>query len=207
MRKSARRNPDFPHLYLMMNKPLGAVCATASDSHPTVFSFLDDDMKKQASSAPRGCRLHTAGRLDAESSGLLLLTTDGYFSHHLTAPESAIKKIYLVTLKSPVESPECRMICIKKCASGILLPPDHKAPEQTSAPAQLEWLTPDSCRITVTEGKFHEVRRIFLALGNEVVSLKRLAIGALTLDENLAPGQWRELTEEEIRSFDTDERR
>lgn len=207
MRKSARFNPDFPHLYLMMNKPLGAVCAVASDSHPTVFSFLDDEKKKQASLAPRGERLHTVGRLDSDTSGLLLLTTDGYFSHRLTAPESAIKKTYLVALKSPVESPECRMTCSKKCATGILLPPDHKAPEQTSAPASLEWLTPDSCRITVTEGKFHEVRRIFRALGNEVVSLKRLAIGALTLDENLAPGQWRKLTEKEIRSFDTDERR
>lgn len=207
MRKTARFNPDFPHLYLMMNKPLGAVCAVASDSHPTVFSFLDDEKKKQASLAPRGLRLHTVGRLDSDTSGLLLLTTDGRFSHHITAPESAIKKTYLITLKSPVESPKCRMTCIEKCASGILLPPDHKAPEQTSAPASLEWLTPDSCRITVTEGKFHEVRRIFRALGNEVVSLKRLAIGALTLDENLAPGQWRKLTEKEIRSFDTDERR
>lgn len=200
MRKTAR-NSDFPHIYLMMNKPLGAVCATASDSHPTVYSFLDDDKKKQASSAPRGCRLHTVGRLDAESSGLLLLTTDGRFSHHITAPESAIKKTYLVTLKTPVETPAEQEDYIKKSAAGLTLPPDHKAPEQDSAPAHLEWLSATQCRITVTEGKFHEVRRIFLALGNEVIALHRLSIGSLQLDKNLAPGQYRELTQEEILSF------
>lgn len=200
MRRTVR-NSDFPHIYLMMNKPLGAVCATASDSHPIVFSFLDDDMKKQASSAPRGCRLHTVGRLDAESSGLLLLTTDGYFSHHITAPESAIKKTYLVTLKTPVPTPEQQDSYTTSCAAGLTLPPDRKAPEQKSAPAQLEWLTPTQCRITVTEGKFHEVRRIFLALGNEVTALHRLSIGSLQLDESLAPGEWRKLTEEEINQF------
>ena len=200
MRKTAR-NSDFPHIYLMMNKPLGAVCATASDSHPTVYSFLDDDKKKQTSSAPRGCRLHTVGRLDAESSGLLLLTTDGRFSHHITAPESAIKKTYLVTLKTPVKTPAEQEDYIKKSAAGLTLPPDHKAPEQDSAPAHLEWLSATQCRITVTEGKFHEVRRIFLALGNEVIALHRLSIGSLQLDQNLAPGQYRELTQEEILSF------
>lgn len=206
MRKTAR-NSDFPHIYLMMNKPLGAVCATASDSHPTVYSFLDDDKKKQASSAPRGCRLHTVGRLDSESSGLLLLTTDGRFSHHITEPESAIKKTYLVTLKTPVDTAAGQENYIKKCAAGLTLPPDHKAPEQSSTPASLEWQNESLCRITVTEGKFHEVRRIFLALGNEVTALHRLSIGSLQLDKNLAPGQWRKLTEEEIRSFDTDEHR
>ena len=200
MRKTAR-NSDFPHIYLMMNKLLGAVCATASDSHPTVYSLLDDDKKKQASSAPRGCRLHTVGRLDANSSGLLLLTTDGRFSHHITAPESAIKKTYLVTLKTPVETPAEQEDYIKKNAAGLTLPPDHKAPEQDSAPAHLEWLSATQCRITVTEGKFHEVRRIFLALGNEVIALHRLSIGSLQLDQNLAPGQYRELTQEEILSF------
>lgn len=200
MRKTAR-NSDFPHIYLMMNKPLGAVCASASDSHPIVFSFLDDDMKKQASSAPRGCRLHTVGRLDANSSGLLLLTTDGYFSHHITAPESAIKKTYLVTLKTPVPTPGQQTEYTTACAAGIPLPPDHKSPQQHSAPAQLEWLSKNQCRITVTEGKFHEVRRIFLALGNEVTALHRLSIGTLQLDKSLAPGEWRHLTKEEINQF------
>ena len=200
MRKTAR-NSDFPHIYLMMNKPLGAVCATASDSHPTVYSFLDDDKKKQASSAPRGCRLHTVGRLDAESSGLLLLTTDGRFSHHITAPESAIKKTYLVTLKTPVTAPEQQSTYSTACAAGITLPPDRKAPEDHSAPAHLEWLSATQCRITVTEGKFHEVRRIFMALGNEVIALHRLSIGNLQLDANLAPGKWRELTVQEVNLF------
>ena len=204
MRKTARFNPDFPHLYLMMNKPLGAVCAVASDSHPTVFSFLDDDKKKQASLAPRGVRLHTVGRLDSDTSGLLLLTTNGRFSHHITAPESAINKTYLVTLKRPVDTPAQQEDYIKKCAEGLLLPAEKKAPEQSSAPASLEWLNDSLCRITVTEGKFHEVRRIFRALGNEVTALHRLSIGSLQLDENLAPGQWRKLSEEEIRVFDTD---
>lgn len=201
MRKTVRFNPDFPHLYLMMNKPLGAVCAAASDSHPTVFSFLDDDLQQQASSPPRGVRLHTVGRLDSDTSGLLLLTTDGRFSHHITAPESAINKTYLVTLKKPIAEPAQQEDYIKKCAAGLTLPPDHKATEQQSAPATLTFHSPDSCSITVTEGKFHEVRRIFCALGNEVSALQRLSIGSLQLDKNLAPGQYRLLTEEEIKSF------
>ena len=201
MRKTARFNPDFPHLYLMMNKPLGAVCAVASDSHPTVFSFLDDEKKKQASLAPRGVRLHTVGRLDSDTSGLLLLTTDGRFSHHITAPESAINKTYLVTLKKPIAEPAQQEDYIKKCAAGLLLPPDHKAQQEKSAPARLTFRSPDICTITVTEGKFHEVRRIFRALGNEVSALHRLSIANLQLDENLAPGQYRELTQEEILSF------
>ena len=184
----------------MMNKPLGAVCAVASDSHPTVFSFLADDMEEQAKTAPRGLRLHTAGRLDSQSSGLLLLTTDGYFSHKITAPESAIKKCYLVSLKRPLSPKEEEEYC-KKCRQGLILPADHKALEEKSAPAELEWLSSSQCRIIVTEGKFHEVRRIFLALGNEVTSLHRLSIGSLTLDEKLLPGQWRPLSKEEISVF------
>lgn len=185
-----------------MNKPLGAVCATASDSHPTVFSFLEDDKQKQASSAPRGVRLHTVGRLDSDTSGLLLLTTDGRFSHRITAPESAIKKTYLAGLKTPVATPQEQEKYTAACARGITLPPDRKAPEQKAAPALLEWLTPQQCRITVTEGRFHEVRRIFQTLKNEVTTLERIAIGTLTLDKTLAPGEWRELTKEEVQLFE-----
>ena len=203
MRKTAR-NASFPHLYLMMNKPLGVVCSTASDSHQTVYDLLKDEEQQQALSNPRGCRLHTVGRLDSASSGLLLLTTDGYFSHHITAPESAIKKTYLVTLKTPVPAPDAQNSYTTACAAGLTLPPDRKAPEQQSAPATLEWLFPTQCRITVTEGKFHEVRRIFLALGNEVTALHRLSIGNLTLDERLVPGEYRKLNEWEINNFDTD---
>lgn len=200
MRKTAR-NSNFPHIYLMMNKPLRAVCAIASDSHRTVFSFLDDDKQKQASSAPRGVRLHTIGRLDSDTSGLLLLTTDGRFSHRITAPESAIKKTYIAGLKTPVATPQEQVWYTAACAKGITLPPDHKAPEQKAAPALVEWLSPTQCRITVTEGRFHEVRRIFCALGNNVITLERISIGTLTLDKTLAPGEWRNLTEEEIESF------
>lgn len=199
MRRTAR-SKNFLHTYIMMNKAAGTVCATASDSHPLVFSFLDDDMQEQAKTAPRGLRLHTVGRLDCQTSGLLLLTTDGYFSHYITSPESGIKKTYLVSLKVQISSDEEEEYN-RRCRQGLILPPDHKAQEEKSAPAELEWLSPSLCRITVTEGKFHEVRRIFLALGNEVTALHRLSIGNLKLDENLKPGQWRKLTEKEIELF------
>lgn len=181
-----------------MNKPAGYVCAAASDSHKTVYELLSGELQELVRGAPRGCRLHTVGRLDCDTSGLLLITNDGKFSNGITAGTD-ISKTYRVTLKEPV-APEKQEIYISHAASGLTLPPEKKYSEQKALPAVLVFESPEICQITVHEGKFHEVRRIFTALGNEVSSLERIAIGGLTLPPDLAAGQWRSLTEEEKNS-------
>lgn len=186
-------------IYLIMNKPCGYVCSAASDSHKTVYELLTLDLQAMVSEVPRGCRLHTVGRLDCDTSGLLLITNDGNFSNIITA-EKNVQKIYRAKLATPV-SPELQTICISRASSGLILPPEKKYGEQKALPATLIFDASDVCRITVLEGKFHEVRRILRALRNEVSELERIAIGGLMLPQDLAPGQWRELSEVELRSL------
>ena len=194
MRKCTRPEKYY---YLIMNKPKAYVCAAASDSHKTVYELLMPELQELVSSAPRGCRLHTVGRLDCDTSGLLLITNDGKFSNKITAG-TGISKTYRAVLKSLV-SVEDQKEYIRQAAFGLTLPPEKKAGEQKALPALLIFEAPDVCKITVHEGKFHEVRRIFRALGNEVIELQRSAIGNLALPADLKTGQWRELTEEELK--------
>ena len=192
-------------IYLMMNKPKGYVCSAASDSHKTVYQLLPQDLQDLVKNAKRGHRLHTIGRLDADTIGLLLLTTDGMFSHKVAAsgaPSRAsgttgISKTYHATLEQEV-SPSEQTQYIKLASQGLTLPPEKKAPEQKAAPAKIKFLAPNLAKITVTEGKFHEVRRIFKALGNEVLALKRIAIGNLELPQDLAPGEYKSFLPEQI---------
>ena len=182
-------------IYLMMNKPCGYVCSAVSDSHKTVYELLSPEFQQLVQGAKRGERLHTVGRLDCNTSGLLLFTNDGMFSHKVAA--TAVAKTYLSILKNPV-SKEQQTYYITRAAQGLMLPPEKKAPEQKAAPSELTFINEKNCRITISEGKFHEVRRIFLALGNEVTALKRIAIGNLELPQDLAPGQYKSFTPEQI---------
>ena len=192
MRKCTKPSEYY---YLIMNKPLGYVCSAASDSHKTVYELLTPELRALVTDAPRGCRLHTVGRLDCATSGLLLITNDGKFSNRITAKKKETKT-YRARLVSPV-TPENQETCITLAASGLTLPPEKKYGEQKALPTTLIFESADVCKITVTEGKFHEVRRIFRALGNEVTTLERITIGGLTLPVDLKPGQWRELTKAE----------
>ena len=201
MRKCTKPSQYY---YLIMNKPLGYVCAAASDSHKTVYELLTTELQELVRGAPRGCRLHTVGRLDCDTSGLLLITNDGKFSNSITGGfdtasgllNHRVSKTYRVSLKKPVTS-ENQEIYINCAATGLTLPPEKKYGEQKALPAKLIFESPEICQITVQEGKFHEVRRIFRALGNEVTELERIAIGGLTLPQDLSPGHWRELTKSE----------
>ena len=192
------------YIYLILNKPCGYVCSAISDSHKTVYELLTPDLQAMVSGAPRGSRLHTVGRLDCDTSGLLLLTNDGKFSNKITAGKAAledastplISKTYYATLKAPV-TVEQQESYIQRAAQGLTLPPEKKYGEQPALPAILKIESPYICTITVHEGKFHEVRRIFRALGNEVTELKRIAIGKLALPKDLETGQWRLLTDTE----------
>ncbi len=213
-----RKKVPVKKYYFLMNKAAGEVCSTVSDRRKTVYSHFPPEILIDSN----GAKLHTVGRLDADTTGLLLLTNDGKFSDYLTRPQNIIEKTYLVKLKHAVTYDQQKNY-IKKAAEGLILPPEKKAGEEKGAPAQIEWIKCDNlcqtgdcrlyedrsqnepgtelcdkCTITVTEGKFHEVKRIFRALGNEVTALRRIKMAGIELDEDLAPGQWRELREEEI---------
>ncbi len=185
--KKAESSVTNDKIYLLMNKPCGYVCSAVSDSHKTVYQLLTPELQNLVRNAKRGERLHTVGRLDCNTSGLLLLTTDGYYSHSLTAPEMNVQKTYRVHLKSPGKK---QYIALAR--HGLILPAEKKFPELQSAPAEIRFTdeTLFECEIKITEGKFHQVRRIFKALGNEVVKLERTAIGALTLPSWLAAGDY-----------------
>lgn len=184
-------------IYLMMNKPCGYVCSAVSDSHKTVYELLSPELQTLVQNAKRGCRLHTVGRLDCQTSGLMLFTDDGNFSNNLTRPQNRIPKTYEVILETPVEG-ALKDEYIECVRLGVILAAEKKAPEQKTASAKLEFLSPKQCRITVTEGKFHEVRRIFTALGNKVQSLKRISTGPLMLPPDLPQGSYRPLTDKEL---------
>jgi 16S rRNA pseudouridine516 synthase len=162
-------------LYLMLHKPLGLVCATQDAHQPTVMSLLTADVARRA---------RIVGRLDKDTSGLLLLTDDGDWLHRITSPRHACAKVYRVGLAQPlVGDAEQRL------RDGIVL----RNETRPSRAAAVERLAEREVLITVTEGRYHLVRRLFAALGNRVLSLHREQIGGLRLDPALPPGAWREL--------------
>ncbi|WP_437888762.1 16S rRNA pseudouridine(516) synthase RsuA [Phytobacter sp. V91] len=168
--------------YFMLNKPQGYVCSTDDPDHPTVLFFLDE---------PVAYQLHAAGRLDIDTTGLVLMTDDGQWSHRITSPRHHCEKTYLVELESPVADDTAALF-----AKGVQL---HNEKDLTR-PAQLEVITPTQVRLTISEGRYHQVKRMFAAAGNRVVGLHRERIGAIALDEDMAEGEYRPLTEEEIAS-------
>lgn len=170
--------------YLMLHKPPGYVCAEGDATHPSVTSLVQQ---------PWAATLHSAGRLDADTTGLVLLTDDGDWSHRLTSPRRHCSKRYRVQLRHPLQSE-----LVQRFAAGLLLNGDAKP----TLPAQLELLGSHTARVTLHEGRYHQVKRMFAACSNRVEALHRESIGALQLDPSLQPGQWRELDADEIRSVD-----
>ncbi|CAK9885413.1 MAG: Ribosomal small subunit pseudouridine synthase A [Candidatus Erwinia impunctatus] len=166
--------------YFMLNKPQGYVCSTDDPDHPTVLYFIEE---------PMAYKLHSAGRLDIDTTGLVLMTDDGQWSHRITSPRHHCEKCYLVTLEDVV-SPDT----VKLFAEGVRL---HNEKTLTQ-PAQLEHITEKQVRLTIHEGRYHQVKRMFAAAGNHVVALHRERIGGITLDETLQPGEYRALTQAEI---------
>lgn len=173
-------SPPRPR-YFMMNKPLGYVCSSDDPNNATVMGLLFDE--------PRPDDLHLAGRLDIDTTGLLLITDDGQWSHKVTSPKYKQGKRYLVKTADPI--PES---AIEAFTQGVEL---HNEKHPTR-PADLEILSEHEAYLTLTEGKYHQVKRMFAAIGNRVVELHRDRIGSIELDESLEPGEYRDLTEEEI---------
>lgn len=169
-------------VYLMLHKPVGYVCANSDGQHPIVLDLLGD--RRFHPTAP----LQIVGRLDLDTSGLVLLTTDGHWNHRITAPGSHCRKTYRVQLASPLSAAARSQI-----EGGMLLRSESKP----TLPCQIHPLAATEVDIVLQEGKYHQVKRLFAAVGNRVLGLHRSHIGDLPLD--LAPGDYRHLTPDEVR--------
>lgn len=158
----------------IMDKPKGYVCSRVSDRRPTVYSLLPPSLSTLKA-------LHTVGRLDADTTGLLIFTTNGSLSAYLTDPKNKKEKEYIVTLSQKVDS-EMQKEYTEKCHEGIEIPPEKKDGSFIAFPKSLVFSSETTCTIVLTQGRFHEVRRIFKALGNEVIELRRIRLGDYVLD-------------------------
>ncbi len=166
--------------YIVLNKPAGFECSHKEENYPSVLSFFD---------YPLAGKLHCAGRLDADTTGLVLLTDDGQWSHRITSPKHHCPKTYLVTLADPIE-PDYE----EKLASGLML----RGEQTPTVPAVFKAISDYQGYLILTEGRYHQVKRMFGALGNKVIDLHREQVGDLALGDSLAEGEWRELTDSEI---------
>lgn len=171
-----------PGLVLMLHKPLGVTCSRR-DPGRVVYDLLPPRYRVRTPA------LSTIGRLDRDTSGLLLFTDDGALLHRVIAPRAHVAKIYAATLAQDLRGDEAEIF-----ASGTLL---LEAEREPLAPARLVSLAPRQAQLTLTEGRYHQVRRMFAAVGNHVEALHRVAVGALTLGD-LPPGAWRALDHAEV---------
>lgn len=169
-------------LYLMLHKPAGVVSATTDNVSRTVLDLIRDRQGKE---------LFPVGRLDKDTEGLLILTNDGDLAHRLLSPRKHVDKVYYAKVSGPVTADDQEAFL-----QGVRIEEDY-----ITLPAKLHILNSgdiSEIELTIQEGKFHQVKRMFEVVGKEVIYLKRLSMGGLSLDPSLAPGEYRELTEEEI---------
>jgi 16S rRNA pseudouridine516 synthase len=174
-----------PARYFMLHKPMGCVSATRDPQHPTVLDLLDEPDKHE---------LHIAGRLDFNTSGLLLITNDGQWSRRLTQPDSKLPKLYYVETEQPIAEHYAPIF-----AQGLYFAFE----DLTTQPARLTRLGSHSAYLTLVEGRYHQVKRMFGHFQNRVVRLHRERIGPLQLDAQLPPGAYRALTVQEIHGFES----
>jgi 16S rRNA pseudouridine516 synthase len=170
--------------YFVMHKPAGYVCSTDDPDHNTVFVLMDE---------PRLDKLHTVGRLDLDTTGLLLITDDGQWSHKISSPKHECAKTYRAWLADPVDESAIQLF-----AQGVML----RGEKHPTKAAELEIIHPQECLLTIHEGRYHQVKRMFAAIGNKVEKLHREKIGDFVLDANtLAEGEYRHLTPAEAEAF------
>lgn len=172
----------FQTRYLMLHKPLGYVCANSDSDYPVVVDLIR---------LPRWQELQIVGRLDIDTTGLVLLTDDGQWNHRITSPRHECDKVYRVTTADPISAETAALF-----AAGVQL----HSEKSLTRPAQLELISNHEARLKIHEGKYHQVKRMFAAAGNLVVALHRESIGSIQLDPALAPGEYRALTADEIKS-------
>ncbi|MGN0602317.1 MAG: pseudouridine synthase [Oscillospiraceae bacterium] len=170
------------HVYIMLNKPKGYVCSTRDGASPTVLSLVPDELFRKG--------LFPAGRLDKDTEGFVLITDDGELAHRMLSPKSHVPKEYFVRLEKPWENSYA-----EKFSQGMVIDGGEKCLPSEFIP---DLTNPYECRLILHEGKYHQVKRMFMALGNKVVFLKRTAIGDLRLDENLPLGSCLEILHKDV---------
>lgn len=167
--------------YYLINKPAGYVCAIEDNINPTIVEYAPEFIKY---------KLHTVGRLDKDTTGALILTNDGRLTHRLISPKNAIEKVYIAEVDSDIDES-----LIPQFSGGFVINDEFK-----TLPATLEIINPQKARVTVIEGKYHQIKRMFAAFGLKVLSLHRERFANLLVDD-LALGEYRPLTREELKSL------
>jgi 16S rRNA pseudouridine516 synthase len=171
--------------YVLFHKPAGSECSQKPSMHPSIYTFLPSPLRlRPQKSAIQG--IQAVGRLDQDTTGMLLMSDDGQFIHKMSSPKKHVAKVYEVTTKHPLDDKQ-----VEKLLSGVVLDDDPKPVKAAAA----EMVSEFHLRLTLTEGKYHQVKRMLAAVSNRVEGLHRSQIGGLKLPEDLLPGQWRWLTE------------
>lgn len=170
-----------PFRYIMLHKPANTICSNHDEAYPSIFNFLNIEHKEE---------LHCVGRLDVDTTGLVLITDDGHWSFNITRPEKQCEKTYLVGVSQTLKSS-----LVAEFKAGLQL----QGESELTLPAKLTLLDEKNATLAITQGKFHQVKRMFASVGNRVVSLHRQSIATLTLD--IPEGQWRYLSDAEIASL------
>ncbi|WP_196138211.1 pseudouridine synthase [Aliikangiella sp. G2MR2-5] len=171
------------NVYILLNKPSGYICSTQDEVYPSALKLVDSINCNQ---------LHFAGRLDVDTTGLVLISNDGEWTHRITSPRKKCSKQYNVELADPVSDES-----IKSLENGILLKGESKATRK----CVIQRLADSRVLIEISEGKYHQVKRMFAAVGNRVTALQRIKVGGLDLSE-LEVGEWRYLEKDEVKSFE-----
>jgi len=169
--------------YILLHKPADFICSNVDEGYPSLLHLLDVD---------KAFDLHIAGRLDADTTGLVLITDDGRWSHNIISPKKHCAKVYRVGLRDVLKDDTA-----ERFKEGVQL----QGESGLTLPAKLEKITDNEVLLTLTEGKYHQVKRMFAAVGNRVVKLHREQIGSVKLDNSVGLGEWRYLTEAEIQFF------
>ena len=167
-------------LYLAFHKPADCECSHSPGHHRSIFAFFPEPFLRRG--------LEAVGRLDADTTGLLLLSDAGDFIHYLTSPKRHVAKTYRVDVKHPITSEQAARL-----TAGVEL----RGEDEATLPARIELESERRCHLTLTEGRYHQVKRMFGAVGNRVEAIHRIAVGPIALDEGLAPGAWRFLGQAE----------
>jgi 16S rRNA pseudouridine516 synthase len=174
--------------YVLFNKPAGSECSQKPSMHPSIYTFLPSPLRlRPQKSAIQG--VQAVGRLDQDTTGMLLMSDDGQFIHRMSSPKKHVSKVYEVTTKHPLNDKQ-----VQKLLSGVVLDDDPKPVKAAAA----EMVSEFHLKLTLTEGKYHQVKRMLAAVSNRVEGLHRSQIGGLKLPDDLLPGQWRWLSEADM---------
>ncbi len=176
------------HAYVLFNKPTGSECSQKPSMHPSIYTFLPSPLRlRPQKSAIQG--VQAVGRLDQDTTGMLLMSDDGQFIHRMSSPKKHVSKVYEVTTKHPLDDQQ-----VQKLLSGVVLDDDPKPVKAAAA----EMVSEFHLKMTLTEGKYHQVKRMLAAVSNRVEGLHRSQIGGLKLPDDLLPGQWLWLSEADM---------